>query len=428
MGTGKTITTLTAIDELLCGMDINKVLVVAPLRVSLSTWSDEIESWDHISGLTYRVLAGLPPVKRLAAAMGDEDIHIINRENLVWLVEQFGDRWPYDMIVLDESRSFKNHRSKRFKALRKIRNYVSRIVELTGTPAPRGYEDLWAQLNILDRGERLGRTVTGFRTRYFDSDFMGYTYTLKDGAGETIREKISDICMSIEAKDHMDLPELIINPIKVTLPKVVREQYDELAREYVLAFEDEDDAIVASTAAVLRGKLHQVAQGFLYYEDGEHRHLHNEKLDALADIIEEANGMPVLVANIFRADAALIRERFKDARQLDKDPETIRQWNRGEIPILVAHPASCGHGLSLQHGGNILAWYGLTDDLELFQQMIERIGPTRQKQSGYDREVYCHMIMAENTVDELIYSSNIDKELTQAELMEALKRQIEGGK
>lgn len=424
MGMGKTIAALTAIQDLVLSFDVNRILIVAPLRVALNTWSDEIEAWDHISGVSYKVLAGLAPLARAKAAKGKEDIHIINRENLVWLVTTHGDNWPYDMVVLDESRSFKNHQSKRFKALRKVRQYITRVVELTGTPAPNGLLDLWAQLAILDRGARLGRTRGSFLGTYFESDYMGYNWTPKIGSSEIIQKKISDICLSMEAADYMDIPETIINKIEIDIPKKARGMYDDFAKEYILEFQEGED-IVASTAAVLRQKLHQVANGFVYGEEKEVTNLHDAKLDALADVIEEANGMPVLVAYTFTADRDKILAKFSNARQLDQDPETIRSWNRGEIPILVAHPASCGHGLSLQHGGNILTWYGLTDDLELYQQMNERLGAVRQKQSGYNRPAFVHLITAKDTVDDLIFSSNTDKALTQGELMEALKTQIE---
>lgn len=427
MGTGKTIATLTALHEMLRSFDASRVLVVAPLRVALHVWSTEIDAWAHVSDLTYRVLAGLPAAERLAAARGSEEIHIINRENLPHLVDNLRKDWPYDTIVLDESRSFKNFRSKRFKAMRRVRPKIDRVIELTGTPAPNGYLDLWAQISLLDAGDRLGKTYTAYRDRHFDSDYFGYNFTLKDGHKEIIRDKISDICLSIEARDHFDLPELFDNPIRVQLPARASEQYQEFAREFILAMES-GDPVVASSAGVLRNKLHQVANGFIYDAEGQAIQLHEAKLDALDEIIEEANGMPVLVLYWYKEDLAMIRRRFKQAVPLDKSSGTLAAWNRGDISVLAAHPGSCGHGINLQHGSNIMVWYSLTDDLELFQQASERLGPVRQKQSGYDRPVYRHLIVAGGTVDDIILESNTQKAMTQAELMDALKNQIvEGG-
>lgn len=421
MGLGKTVATLTATRDLSLCLEVGKILVVAPKRVALNTWSDEIAGWEHIGDMTYAVLAGLSPVARGRRAMGNEQVHIINRENLVWLVQFFGKNWPYDTVILDESSSFKNHASKRFKALRRVRPMISRVIALTGTPAAKGLMGLWAQIALLDGGQRLGRTITEYRERYFDKDFLGYDWVLKEGAEAEIRAKIADICLSMRAQDYLELPELISTYIKVDMPELARDQYLELEKDMLLQLEDKSMPIVALTAAALSNKLRQCCNGAIYDEFKGVNHIHDAKLDALEEIVEGTADQPLLVAYEFQADVPRILERFPGAEFFSADPGILTRWNAGEIPILVAHPASCGHGLNMQHGGNNLVFFGLPWSLELYQQIIERIGPTRQKQSGYDRPVFVRHIMIRDTVEDRVIETLRGHARTQAELMKALR-------
>lgn len=413
MGLGKTIATLSGITDLLNAVEIRRVLIIAPLRVAQKTWPDEIEAWEHTRHLSYAVLCGDKPT-RTAKLRGQEDIHIVNRENVPWLVQILGKRWPYDMVVVDESSSFKNRQAKRFKAIKKMLPKIERLVELTGTPAPNGLLDLWAQIFLLDRGKRLGKTYTKYRDTYFKGDYMGWSFELKDGAEETIHDKISDICLSMSAADYLELPDYVFNEVRVALPAGARRQYETLERDFVL--EMESGTVEAPFAAALSNKLLQCANGAVYDEDGTTLLVHDEKVEALEEIIESNPGRPILVAYSYKSDLERIRKAFPQTAVLAEDPATIDKWNAGRVPLLVAHPASCGHGLNLQHGGNILVWFGLPWSLEFYQQMNARL-----RRQGQSQPVFVHHIVAGETVDETVLAALDDKDVTQAALLRALR-------
>lgn len=420
MGMGKSISTLTAITELMHNyFEIAKVLVIAPLRVAKYTWATEAEKWDHTKYLKIAKVLG-PEKQRLAALKSNADIYVINRENVPWLVELYGSDWPFDMVAIDESSSFKSHKAQRFKALRKVRPLIKRIVELTGTPAPNNLLDLWPQIYLLDRGERLGKTITGFRERYFNpgkrDGHIVFNWELKDGADEAIYAKIDDICVSMKAKDWLTLPERITNVIKIPLSDPVKKMYKQLERDLLLPHTDGD--IVANTAAVLSNKLLQLANGAAYDEHGAVRILHNAKLEALEDIVEAANGNPVLVFYWYKHDIERIRKQFPNARTLD-NPKDMEDWNAGKISLLLAHPASAGHGLNLQAGGNIIVWFGLTWSLELYEQANARLD-----RQGQTKSVIVHHLVAEGTIDERVMAAIENKACGQDALMEAVKARI----
>lgn len=421
MGLGKTIVTLTAIDELMFDyFEISKVLVIAPLRVAQSTWDAEIEKWDHLKDLTLSRVLG-PEKERRQALHTPADIYIINRENVTWLVQTLKGSWDFDMVVIDELSSFKSPKSQRFKSLRKVRPLISRIVGLTGTPSPNGLIDLWAQMYLLDGGDRLGRTITAYRDRYFLPDKRNqhiiFSYKLKPQAEERIYEKIEDICISMKSKDYLNLPERINNLVPVMLKD--KAKYDQLEKDLLLELEEGD--IVANNAAGLTNKLLQFANGAIYDEDGEVSVIHDDKLKLLDDLIEAANGKPVLVFYSFIHDKDRIKARYKNVKTLDT-AEDIKKWNKGEIEILLAHPASAGHGLNLQSGGNIIIWYGLTWSLELYMQANARLDRQGQTQS-----VIVHHLVAKDTVDEDVMKALENKEIGQEALLKAMKARIEKG-
>ncbi len=420
MGMGKTVSSLTAIDNLLFLGYTGKVLVIAPKRVAEDTWSTEIEKWDHLKKLRISTILGTPK-QRTEAVEKDADIYVTNRENVVWLVDNYFKSWKWDTCIIDELSSFKSSKAKRFRALKKVRPYFKRIIGLTGTPAPNSLIDLWPQVYLLDSGERLGKTITGYRERYFTpgdrNQFVVFNYNLKDGAEDAIHNKISDICVSMKAKDYLDLPERIDNKIYIDLPKKVRDQYKELEKELIIQLEDED--ISASNSAVLTGKLLQMCNGAIYSEDKEVINIHDEKLNALMDIIEVANGKPVLIFYSFKHDLIRIQDFLKKNKLRGQElvgPEDIKKWNNGEIPILLLHPASAGHGLNLQYGGNIVVWFGLTWSLELYQQANARLHRQGQKET-----VIIHHIIARDTVDEDVIKALTNKEVNQNVLLEAVK-------
>ena len=422
MGMGKSVATLTAILELLYDyFDVAKVLVIAPLRVASNTWEEEVEKWDHLKDLRISKVLGSEK-QRVAALYKKADIYIINRENVTWLVKWFEADWPFDMVVIDELSSFKSSKAQRFKSLKKVRPFIKRLVGLTGTPAPNGLIDLWPQLYLLDGGERLGKTVTGYREKYFLPDkrnqMIVYTWKLKDGAEDAIHEKLSDICVSMKAKDYLELPERMDNVISVELPKKAKEQYDQLEKELILSIEETD--VLAGSAAVLANKLLQVANGAVYDEDGEVKHIHDEKLKALDELIEAASGKPMLVFYGYQHDKDRLLHHLKKLKprllQSDKD---IKDWNQGKVQILLAHPASAGHGLNLQTGGNIIIWFGLTWSLELYQQANARLWRQGQKQT-----VVIHHIIAKDTIDERVMKALEDKDVSQAALIEAVKARM----
>lgn len=357
-GLGKTVITLTAIWELLLDyFEIRRVLVIAPLRVSRDTWSGELKKWDHLSGIVMSLVLGSEKERR-AALNRRANVFVINRENVEWLVENY--RWDFDMVVIDELSSFKSHKVKRFKALKKVRPMVKRMVGLTGTPAPNGLIDLWAEIGILDMGQRLGRFIGGYRERFFVPDKrsreMVFSYKPREGAEEAIYSLISDICISMKAGDYLDMPECIYNQVEVTMSEKERKLYGQLEKDMLLPFADGD--IDAVNAAALSGKLIQMANGAVYDENGNVKHIHDRKLEALEDLVEAANGKPVLIAYWYKHDLDRIKKRT-GAVALDT-ADDMQRWNAGEIPVAVIHPASAGHGLNLQAGGSTLVWFGLT--------------------------------------------------------------------
>ena len=417
MGLGKTVISLTAIFDLLFdSFQVHRVLVIAPLRVARDTWPSEIRKWEHLSGLTYAVAVGTAR-ERKAALMQSADVTIINRENLGWLIEKSGIPFKYDMVVIDELSSFKNRRSKRFKALMKVRPSIKRIVGLTGTPSSNGLMDLWAEFKLLDQGKRLGRFIGQYRLNYFVPDKrngeMIYSYKPLPGAEDAIYRQISDITISMKSTDHLKMPELISTKYEVQLSEEERNRYDALRNDLVLQLHG--DEITAANAAALTGKLTQLSNGAVYSDDGKIITFHDRKLDALEDIIEAANGKPVLVAYWFRHDLERIRKRF-DVRDL-KSSKDIADWNAGQIPIGLIHPASAGHGLNLQDGGSTLVWFGLTWSLELYQQTNARLWRQGQK----SRTVVIQHIITSGTIDGRILNALQRKDKTQSALINAVK-------
>lgn len=403
MGLGKTSITLTALNDLLFDyFDAHRILVVAPLRVARNTWSDEIEKWDHLKDLQFSIAVGTE-TERLSALKQKADIYIINRENLQWLIEKSGVPFDFDMVVIDELSSFKNHQAKRFKSLMKVRPKVKRIVGLTGTPSSNGLMDLFAEFKILDMGARLGRFIGQYRMTYFKPNKMNgpivYSYKPMPGAEKAIYEKISDITISMKAADHLKMPELVNSKYMVHLSEKEKKKYEDMKAELVLALPEGE--ITAANAASLSGKLSQMANGAVYADDESVLSIHERKLDALEDIIEAANGKTVLVAYWFKHDLMRIEERLKSKdipfEKLDSDA-SIKKWNKGELPVALIHPASAGHGLNLQSGGSTLVWFGITWSLELYQQTVARL--YRQGQSeGTVTNIH---ILAKDTVDERI--------------------------
>jgi SNF2 family DNA or RNA helicase len=420
MGLGKTVISLTAIADLLFDSFVaHRVLVIAPLRVARDTWPAEIGKWAHLQHLTYTVAVGNAKERR-AALMQSADITIINRENLAWLIEESGFPFDYDTVVIDELSSFKNHQSKRFKALMRVRPTVKRVIGLTGTPSSNGLMDLWAEFRLLDLGERLGRFITQYRYEYFTPDKRNgdivYSYKPLPYAEEAIYRKISDITISMKSTDHLKMPELVSTQYEVRLSEDEAERYADLKQELILQLPDGE--VTAANAAALTQKLAQLANGAIYADTGDVIEFHERKLDALEDIIESANGKPVLVAYWFRHDLQRIRNRFT-VREL-KSSKDIVDWNKGEIPVAVIHPASAGHGLNLQAGGSTLVWFGLTWSLELYQQTNARLW--RQGQSA--RTVVIQHIVTKGTIDERILKALQAKDKTQAALIEAVKADL----
>lgn len=425
MGLGKTSITLTALNNLLFdSFEIHKVIVIAPLRVARDTWSAEMEKWEHLSSLIYSVAVGTE-TERQAALRRQADIYIINRENVQWLISESGIPFDYDMVVIDELSSFKNHQTKRFKALMKVRPKVKRIVGLTGTPSSNGLMDLWAEFKLLDMGQRLGRFIGQYRTAYFQPDKRNgqvvFSYKPLPGTEQQIYRKISDITISMKSTDHLQMPELVESRYTVYLSEEERKRYIALKEDLVLQLPDGE--ITAANAASLSGKLSQMANGAVYTDAGETISIHDRKLDALEDIIEAANGKPLLVAYWFRHDLERITERLHKLKipfsRLDSS-ESIRKWNAGELPVALIHPASAGHGLNLQSGGSTIVWFGLTWSLELYQQTNARLW--RQGQTS--KTVVVQHIVAEGTIDERIMKALSEKDTTQSALIDAVKADL----
>lgn len=425
MGLGKTVCTLDAINQLMYdSFEIRKVLVIAPLRVAKVTWSDEIRKWRNLSHLRYSIAVGTEK-ERVAALNADADIYIINRENVQWLVEKSGVPFEYDMVVIDELSSFKNWNSKRFKAFMKVRPRVKRVVGLTGTPSPNGMMDLFAQFKCLDMGARLGRFITQYRNCYFVPDRMNgqivYSYRLRPGAEKQIYDKISDITISMKALDHLKMPELIENRYPVYMDEKEAAMYDELRSDLILPYK-EDEAITAANAAALSGKLCQMANGAVYSEGGDTVHIHDRKLEALEDIIEAAQG-PILLCYWFKHDLERIEKKLQELKvSFDRitTEDSIRKWNAGKLDVGLIHPASAGHGLNLQQGGNVIVWFGLTWSLELYQQTNARLW--RQGQSN--KTVVVQHIVTNGTIDEDILDALTSKDASQNRLIDAVKAQL----
>lgn len=432
MGLGKSVTTLTALDKLIFDyLECGKTLIIAPKFVAEHTWSTEIENWEHLKHLRVSKVMGTQK-QRLAALREKADLYIINRENVVWLVSHYGGGWPFDTVVIDELSSFKSAKSSRFKALRMVRPKIRRIIGLTGTPSPNGYIDLWPQLYLLDQGERLGKTLGEYRRTFFNEGLkkghVVYNYTLKSdpwfGAQEYEKEifrRIGDICISMKSKDWLELPPRINRTVKIRLSPSVQAQYDDFEKKMVLALNDEDE-ITALGAAALSNKLLQFANGALYDEDKKWHEVHQVKLEALEEILEEADGKPVLVFYSYKSDVDRIMDHFRKykPRKMEDSKVDIPDWNKGKIKLFLLHPASAGHGLNLQAGGNIIVWFGLPWSLELYQQANARLDRQGQKKS-----VIVHHLVASKTMDQDVMLALDRKEGKQEALMQAVKARIE---
>ena len=421
MGLGKTVITLTALWELLLDrFDVSRVLIVAPKRVAEDTWPRELSKWEHLTGLTYSLVLGSKEMREQALSK-KAFLYITNRENLCWLINNH--KWDFDMVVLDEFSSFKSNRAQRFKAMKSVRPLVKRIVGLTGTPAPNSLMDLWAEMYLMDMGQRLGRFITGYRDRFFLPDKRNreiiYSYKPRDGAEDAIYRQISDICISMKAADHIKMPERIDNVVEVTMSSKEQKIYDAFKKDMVVAVKDTE--LDAVNAAALSGKLLQMANGAVYTEDKNVIAIHDKKLAALEDLAEAANGKPLLVAYWFKHDLSRLQDRFKEARVIDK-PSDIADWNNGKISIGLIHPAAASHGLNLQEGGCTIAWFGLTWSLELYQQLNARLWRQGEKET-----VVIHHIVTKGTIDQDVLRALERKDAGQSALIDAVRAQI-GGK
>jgi len=415
MGMGKTVSSLTVAEDLLHDSFLaEKILVVAPLRVAEDTWSKETEKWNHTRHLRISKVLG-PLKKREEALKSEADIYIINRENVEWLINYLGPKkWDFDTVIIDELSSFKSPSSKRFRALKKVRPLLKRVIGLTGTLAPNGYMDIWSQIYLLDRGERLGKTITEYRQTYFYPILKGnFTdWQLKEGSAELIQEKIKDICLSMRARDYLPMTEVTYIDMPVRMNEKEAGEYRRLALDSIAEIMDQE--VVALSAGALTNKLQQLANGAFYKEDKSYITFHDHKLDKLEEIIESSGEEPVLIGYWFKSDLDRIRKRFKGVREL-KGPEDIKDWNEGRIKLLALHPASAGHGLNLQAGGHIIVWFGLTWNLELYQQLNARLDRQGQKDP-----VIVYRIFTEGTQDVRILTALNDK----GDMQEALKRAL----
>lgn len=420
MGLGKTVITLTALWQLaLDSFDVSRILVIAPKRVAEDTWPKELSKWEHLSGLDATLVMGTQ-AEREAALRQQTFLYIINRENVSWLVANHP--WDFDMVVIDELSSFKSNQAQRFKAMKKVRPLVSRIVGLTGTPAPNSLLDLWPEMYLMDMGQRLGRFIGRFRDRFFTPDKRSreiiYSYKPREGAEEAIYDLISDICISMKAVDYLDMPELIMNRVEVSMDSRERKIYDDFQRDMVVSLQGEE--LDAVNAAALSGKLTQMANGAVYGENRKVLHIHDRKLDALEDLMEAANGKPLLVAYWYEHDLQRIKTRFKNARCIDTTKD-IDDWNAGKIPLALIHPASAGHGLNLQEGGCTIVWFGLTWSLELYQQLNARLWRQGQKHT-----VVIHHIVTKGTHDADVLRALDNKDTRQSALIDAVRARLEG--
>ncbi len=414
MGLGKSSSALTAISDLRDNFSIHKVLIVAPLRVANSVWKQEAAKWSHLKHLKVSVCTGHQKA-RLSALQADADIYVINRENLAWLVDFAKDKWPFDMVVIDESSSFKNASTQRFKALRRVLSKTEYMVLLTGTPSPNSLLDLWPQMYLIDFGHTLGRTLTAFKQRFFEPDYMGYKFTPREGAANTIHNLIAPKVIHMSAEDYLDLPSRIDLIEHVDMPDKAVEGYREFERTMLAELESGAE-VEAMTAAVLANKLLQYANGGLYIGEGQWESVHGAKLDALAEIVEDNPNENLLVAYNYRFDLENLKIMFPEAVVLDKNQETIDRWNRGEIKMLLAHPASAGHGLNLQDGGSVIVWFGLTWSLEYYQQFNARL-----HRQGQTKPVKILHLVSKNTIDGRVLSVLSMKDATQKQLLAALK-------
>ena len=425
MGLGKTAITLTAISELKYNrFQVKKVLVIAPKKVAESTWLREAKKWDHLKLLKFSSVLGSQS-KRMRALSQPADIYVTNRENVSWIVDYYRNEWPFDMVVIDELSSFKSHQAKRFKSLNLIRDRVDRIVGLTGTPAPNGLIDLWAQVYLLDKGQRLGEKITHYRTRYFDPDQRNrdqiFSYNPKKDSPETIKQLIGDICISMKAEDYLELPDCIIDQRLVLLDDKAQKSYDKLEKEMLLQVDEQ--TIDAGSAAVLNNKLLQLCNGAVYGESREVVAIHDCKLESFEELIDELNGNPALVFYSFQHDLPRLEKVLKKKGlrvRILKTPQDEADWNNREIDILLAHPASCAYGLNLQDGGNHVIWFGLTWSLELYQQANKRL-----HRQGQQQKVFIHLLTVSGGVDEDVVEALEGKGDTQERLMLALKARIE---
>ena len=422
MGLGKTAITLSACEKLLRDrFEVDRPLVIAPLLPAKDTWPKELAKWDELEGLTYSLVMGSEK-ERIAALKADADFYIVNRENVVWLVNYYKKRWPFDMVVIDELSSFKSSKAQRFRALKRVRRYIKRIVGLTGTPAPNGLLDLWSQVYLLDGGERLGKTLTVYRDTYFNPGRRGpqgvvYEWIPKEGAEEAIYKKLEGLCISMDSKDHLDLPDRLFIPQEVELPQEARGMYQTMRRDMLLPFKDGD--VDAATAAILSNKLLQMAGGAVYDENGKVQTIHEAKLEKMDQLIEEANGQQVLVFYNYTHERDRLKARYPYAVEI-KDDGAIDKWDAGQAPILLANPASAGHGLNLQFGGHIIIWYSPTWNYEFYDQANKRL-----HRPGQTETVLIHLLIAKGTMDERVVNVVLkEKEAGQDKLLEALRAEI----
>lgn len=414
MGLGKTVSTLTAISDLIDGFAVNKVLVIAPLRVANSVWKQEAAQWDHLKHLTFAICTGSSK-DRLSALQHDADVYVINRENMVWLLEHYKSKWPFDCVIVDESSSFKNPSTKRFRALRKTLPKTEYMVLLTGTPSPNGLIDVWSQAYLIDFGMSLGRTITGYRQRFFEQDYSGFNWQIRKGSSDTIHDLMRPYTLSMQAHDYIDVPEKIDVVERVYLPPKVKREYDDF--EKTLFMELGGEEIEAMSAAVLANKLLQFSNGAMYTDElSNYTTIHDMKIDALKELVDQNEGENMLIAYNFKSDLERLQKAFPEAVVLSKDPSVVERWNEGKIKMLLAHPASAGHGLNLQRGGSLAVWFGLNWSLELYQQFNARLH--RQGQTKPVRIVH---IVSDGTIDERVLEALRSKDATQAKLLLALK-------
>lgn len=421
LGLGKTVITLTAVNDLKYNrFAVRRCLVVAPKKVAEATWGNEAAKWDHLKHLRIITVLGTKQ-QRIKALNTPGDVWVINRENVAWLVEHYRNAWPFDMVVLDELSSFKNHQAQRFKVLTWVRPHIKRIVGLTGTPAPNGLLDLWAQIFLLDQGQRLEKRITHYREKYFDRNYNGHGYMAKPGADDVIQRKIADLCVSMKAEDYLELPDCVPNVIPVALDSKAQKQYDQMEKELLL--EVEGTEITATSAAALSNKLLQMCNGAMYDEDRHVFEIHDNKIEAFMELVEQLKGKPALVFYSFQHDLVRLKKSLEKTklriREL-KTPQDQLDWNAGKVDILLAHPASAAYGLNLQDGGNHVVWFGLNWSLELYQQANGRLHRQGQKQ-----KVILHHLVVQGGADEDVMKALEGKAATQDKLLEALKARIE---